>query len=37
MSGRSRRHTEVAVAVDTRRRHQGGKPVELLDPDAIGP
>jgi hypothetical protein len=24
-------HTEVAVAVDPRRRHQGGDPIELLE------
>jgi len=30
MYGRSRRHIEVAVAVDPRRRRQGGEAVEQL-------
>jgi hypothetical protein len=30
VSGRSRQHTEVAVAMDARRRHQDGEAVEQL-------
>ena len=31
MSGRSREHAEVAVAVDARWRHQGGEAIERLE------
>jgi hypothetical protein len=31
MSGRPQRRTEVAVAVNTRRRHQGGEAIEQLE------